>query len=345
MSPSRQSHYEVLGVRPGAKPSDIVRAHDRLLAEFRNPATPPDSRREALVGEAFAVLSDAARRKDYDASLADAPSTPKSRRPALIAGAVVAVAGAAAYFLLTPGTPPAAAGRAIKDIQADASRSIGRVQVIDLSGKATATGIAFTVANGVMATTCEGLGPGAQVTVNIPPRSIPARVAMSDEALGLCRLVVDGAGSWPLAIKGAAPQPGEKVYAAGVDAAGEVVLAEGVVKRVFREGNADVIEAGVPVAAAIGGRPLLDAWGRVLAFATAAQPGGAARHLLMPDAWAMEPPKEAPPPPVPAPAPAPAESPPGTAPLPGPSGILSAPPDKVEEMARKARAPKVPGDL
>ena len=73
---------------------------------------------------------------------------------------------AAAYFLLTPGTPPAAAGRAIKEIQADVSRSIGRVQSIDLSGKATATGIGFTVAKGVMVTTCEGIAPGAQVTVS-----------------------------------------------------------------------------------------------------------------------------------------------------------------------------------
>lgn len=346
MSQSRQSHYEVLGVRSDAKPSDIVRARDRLAAEFRNPATPPNPRREDLVAEAFAVLSDAARREAYDASLAEAVPASRRRRPVLVAGAVVAVAAAAAYFVLTPGSPPVAAGRATQEIQADVSRSVGRVQAIELSGKATATGIAFTVAKGVMATTCEGLAPGAQVTVSIPPRSIPARVARTDETLGLCQLVVDGAGSWPLAIKGVSPKAGEKVYAAGVDAAGEVVLAEGVVKRVVREGNTEYIEASVPVAPAIGGRPLLDAWGRVLAFATAAQPGGVARHVLMPDEWSREPPKEAPPPPAPAPVPAPAESaPPAAAPLPGPSGILSAPPDKVEEMARKARAPKVPGDL
>ena len=169
---------------------------------------------------------------------------------------------------------------------------------------------------------------------------------MTDDALGLCKLVVEGAGSWPLAIKGVVPKVGDKVYAAGVDAAGEVVLAEGVVKRVLTEGRTEVIEASVPVAPGIGGRPLLDVWGRVLAFATAAQPGGAARHVLMPDDWTREPPKEAPPPSAPAPAPAPAESPPGAAPLPGPSGILSAPPDKVEEMARKARPQsRVPGDL
>ncbi len=351
MSQPRQSHYEILGVRPDAATSAIGRAHDRLQAQFRDPATPPDPRRESLVAEAYAVLSDAARRKAYDASLADAPSTPQSRRPVLTAGAVVAVAaaGAAAWFLLMPGKPAAPEGRAVKEILSDVARSVGRVQAIDMSGKATATGIAFTVANGVMATTCEGIAPGAQVTVDIPPRSIPARVAMTDEARGLCKLVVDGAGSWPLAIKGVSPKVGDKVYAAGVDAAGEVVLVEGVVKRVASEGNAEIIEASVPVAPAIGGRPLLDTWGRVLGVATAAQPGGAARHVLMPDVWAKELPKDAPPPPAPAlePAPAPsaAEPPPGAAPLPGPSGILSAPPAKVEEMARKARAPKVPGDL
>ena len=346
MSHPRQSHYDVLGVRPDAKPSEIVRAHDRLEAEFRKASTPPDPRREVLVREAFEVLSDATRRSAYDASLAVTVSAPGRSRVALVAGiAGLAIAGVGAYFAFAPDAPQANPGRPVHEIRADVSRSVGRVQVIELSGKTTTTGLAFTVAEGVMATTCDGLSPGAQVTVIIPPRSIPARVAMSDEALGLCKLVVEGAGSWPLAIKGVAPKPGEKVYAAGVDAAGEVVLAEGVVRRVLREGNAEVIEASVPVAAAIGGRPLLDTWGRVLAFATAAQPGGAARHLLMPDEWSREPPKEAQPPP-PEPAPAPAESAvPGAAPLPGPSGILSAPPDKVEEMARKARAPTVPGDI
>jgi len=352
MSQPRQTHYEILAVRADARPGDIARAHDRLAAEFRNPATPPDPRREALVAEAFAVLSDPARRKAYDAALAEAASTPKSRRPALIAGAVAAIAAVAAYFLLSPGAPKAPEGRAAKEILADVSRSVGRVQAIDLSGKSTATGVAFTVASGAMATTCEGLVPGSQVTVFIPPRSIPARLSTADERLGLCRLVVDGAGSWPLAIKGVSPKVGEKVYAAVVDAAGEVALAEGVVKRVQSEGGVEYIEASVPVAPAIGGRPRLDAWGRVLAVATAAQPGGSARHVLMPDTWSREAPREAPPAPTPSPAPAPApvpapadSAPPATAPLPGPSGILSAPPDKVEEMARKARAPKVPGDL
>jgi hypothetical protein len=351
MSHPRETHYDTLGIRADARSADIQRAHDRLTAEFRKATTPPDARREARVRDAYAVLSDAALREAYDASLAQAEPAPDRRRATLVAGIVVVLlAGAVAYYILAPGSPPANAGRPAKEIHADVSRSIGRVQVVDPSGKAAITGFAFTVASGVMATTCDGIAPGAQVMVSIAPRSIPARVAMSDETLGLCKLAVDGAGSWPLAVKGVPPRVGEKVYAAGVDAAGEVVLIEGVVKRVSTEGKREYVDASVPAAPAIGGRPLLDVWGRVLAVATAAQPGGAVRHVLVPDVWTRELPREAPPEPAqtaaPPPAAAPAQSPPETATVPGTPAILSAPPERPGDLATKIRPPpKVPGDL
>jgi hypothetical protein len=65
-----------------------------------------------------------------------------------------------------------------------------------------------------------------------------------------------------------------------------VVLVEGKVKRVVTEAQARIVEAGVPVAAGMGGRPLLDVQGRVVAVATASQPAGDARHVAVPAGWA-----------------------------------------------------------
>lgn len=288
MKAPRETLYDVLGIPRDAKRGEIVRACQRLAAELRQDTTPPDRRREARIHEAFEVLTDETRRAEYDGTLVLATRNPDRRRIGVIAGVVAALAAVAAYLFLAQGAPSAKAGRTVKEIQADVVSSVGRVRSIDLSGKAVSTGLAFTVAKGVMATTCEGLAPGAQVVVTIGARAVPARIASVDEGLGLCTLAVDGAGSWPLPLVGAEPKVGDKVYAAGVNAAGEVVLTDGVVKRVATDAHVRIVEAAVPAATGDGGRPLLDINGRVVGVATAAQPGGAVRHVMVPSEWAGE---------------------------------------------------------
>jgi hypothetical protein len=177
------------------------------------------------------------------------------------------------------------ATRPVAEIHAEASRSVGRMQAFDLSGRSVATGIAFAVAPGVMATACEGLAPGAQVVVRVGTRDVPARLEAADEALGLCRLAVDGAASWPLP-GGPAPRAGDTVYAVGLNGAGEVELAPGQVKRVFAQGDRSVVEASVPLPAGHGGRPLLDADGRLVAAAVASPAGGAPVNVALPAGWA-----------------------------------------------------------
>lgn len=287
-----RTHYDTLGVSPDARPAEIARAHERLVAEFALDTTPPDPRREALIAEAFAVLSDPGRRAGYDRSLAtqEARPAPPDRRKAIAIGAVAAVVVAAlgTWFLAGGSPAPAVAGRPVAEIQAEAARSVGRMRAVEMSGKVVANGIAFAVAKGLMATSCEGLAPGTQVVVTIGTREVAARIDSVDEALGLCRLAVDGAGSWPLATGGAAPRAGDKLYAAGVNAAGEVELVPATVKRVFAEGGRTLVEASVAPAPDSGGRPLLDAGGKVVAAAIGAPSGKAAMHVAIPPGWATE---------------------------------------------------------
>lgn len=290
MAPVPRTFYDALGVDRDARPSEIRRAYDRLVAEFDLDTTPPDPRREALIREAFAVLSDPQRRAEYDRSLetSAAEPRPKGGRRAIAIGAAAAVAAVVALAALLFGgrsPAPTVAAKPVAEILAEASRSVGRMQAFELSGNPVATGVAFAVAPGVMATACQGLAPGAQVVVRIGSREVPARLDAADEALGLCRLAVDGAGSWPLP-GGPVPRAGDKVYAVGLSGAGEVQLAQAQVKRVFPEGGHSVVDAGIAVPAGHGGRPLLDAGGRIVAAAVSPPGGGTAVHVVIPQGWA-----------------------------------------------------------
>lgn len=65
------THYDVLGVAPGATVEEIQRAY-RLLALRHHPDVAPDADQSAMaaINGAWEVLGDAARRRSYDASLA-----------------------------------------------------------------------------------------------------------------------------------------------------------------------------------------------------------------------------------------------------------------------------------
>src|SRR5438132_896189 len=80
-----------------------------------------------------------------------------------------------------------------------------------MSGDSKPVGIAFAIDNGVMVTSCHGIAPGALLTVKINPRILPARVSMTDEGLGLCKLDVSTAGTTPLAISGTEARAGDTV--------------------------------------------------------------------------------------------------------------------------------------
>jgi trypsin-like peptidase len=189
--------------------------------------------------------------------------------------------GAGLYFYLRPGPPPAPEGKPLQEVLNAVIPAVGRLQAIDMSGQATAVGVAFAVEEGVLVTSCHGISPNAQLNVNLAPRTIPARITLSDPALGLCKLEVAGAGSWPLAVGAAPPKAGDRVYAALITAQGEVAVREVKVTRV-----AEVIEVAVTLPPAHGGAPLLDVHGRVVAVAVAkTSEGHAASYVPISASW------------------------------------------------------------
>lgn len=281
--------YDALGLTRTAAQSDIIRTYRRLSAELKSEASAPNPRREALIHEAYEVLSDPQKRAAYDRSLQQAKfhGNERGRGPARKWGVLVAALGAAAgiaYYFMRPQAQHQAPGASLQEIQAAAALSVGRVNRIDMSGARSTLGTAVAIEEGVMMAPCEGIGPGAQILVRIPPRDIPAQVRSADESTGLCRLAVSGAGSWPLGISGQVPRVGDKVYAANLNPLGEVVVAAREVRRVVAGANGAVIETTPGGAAPADGSPLLDAQGRVVAIALKGV------HTTLPAAWIVDPP-------------------------------------------------------
>lgn len=66
---SEQDHYEVLGVAPDASEEEIREAYRRLAFQYhpdRNRGSRDAASRMKGINEAYAILSDAAKRRDYD---------------------------------------------------------------------------------------------------------------------------------------------------------------------------------------------------------------------------------------------------------------------------------------
>ena len=295
MANQNPTYYELLGVKPGAKHNDIHLAYNRKVRAARRDDAIPDLKYETKLHEAFAVLSDLDKRDAYDKQLAAARLKPSfGRKGAAIAAVFTAALGGGIYYYTLKKPADEAArqpGKSKEEIAAAATTAMGRLQAMDMGGQVKNAGVAFAIDSGVMVTSCEHIAPNMQLTVNMMPRMVPARLVMTDEALGLCKLEVDGAGSWPLSVSSAESRAGDVIYGTSVNAVGEVVLTEGRVKRVAvgERGN-KLIESTIPADKAPDGAPLLDIYGRVVAVAT--QSAGQDRHVVIPPAW-TDPPKPA----------------------------------------------------
>jgi hypothetical protein len=291
---ARGDYYQVLGISRGARTAEVSAAYTRLLAEFAKDTTPPDPQRESLLRVARDVLSDPARRAAYDAELAAAPTPAKRARGkaqaprnmviAIAAIAVVAAAAVATIFAMRPKADAPLKARAVEDLRRALAGSVSPIITYDISGKATPAGLAWVIEDRAMIANCRRLPPGVQLMVTSGTKAVPARVTLADESLGLCKILTDAYVGEPIAVSGAAPAIGAKVYATVLGAAGEVGLAETKVAKVADAPSGKAIQAALEAQPGGNGGPLLDAQGRVIGVATL-QLDGSTLHHAVPAAW------------------------------------------------------------
>ncbi|MCY3861559.1 MAG: J domain-containing protein [bacterium] len=100
-----RSHYDVLGVSPGAKPDAIRLAYLRQARRWHPDRPTGDAERMRAVNEAWEVLGDSRSRAAYDRKLArSAPRPPGSPRPAGVPRQPGSPRPASSHR--TAGTPP-----------------------------------------------------------------------------------------------------------------------------------------------------------------------------------------------------------------------------------------------
>jgi hypothetical protein len=340
----KQTLYGILELPRDAKQTDIVRCYRRLAAEMQKETAAPNPRRAQLIREAYEVLSDPQRRAAYDESLrgpgflgVGGSDKPQRKWAMLVAGVALAL-GALYYF--TIGSPPeprrAAHVLSPKEVHTAASVSVGRVNRVEMSGARSNLGTAVAVEEGVMMAPCRGIDPGAQILVRIPPRDLPAQLRKLDEKTGLCRLAVSGGGSWPLPMTALVPNVGDAIYAANLNALGEVVISPGVVKKVVRTSTGTVVIDSTALAGPpVDGSPLLDAEGRIVAIALNG------KHTTLPREWIVdEPIRRRPPPEAPAPREIPEDAPAAaTADEKARARLERMPPDRREAVEKAFRPP------
>ncbi len=285
----KDSLYEVLGVYRSSSAREIERAYRRLRAELEKDAAPPE--RLTLVREAHEVLSDPQRRAAYDASLkSDEFLRPESARrtpPAVKWVPILAIAVAILLGLWFLFRSSDEGERIPAEIVAAAAPSVGRVHVIELSGRATPHANAFAIDNGVMLSTCQGFRANTQVVVKFGSRTASAQVSRSDPKRNLCRLTVVDAGSWPLGINAAGPKPGDKAYTVSTSPTGETQLVDVKVRALLPLDGGQAIELSVPVEPSQSGGPLLDTRGRVIGVLTT-QHGFVGKGIALPAKWVQD---------------------------------------------------------
>jgi serine protease Do len=321
MAQTKKTLYDILGVARDANAIDIGLAHQRCSAEFQR-AVPQDPGAEALLHEAFEVLNDPARRAAYDASLVTADERaaaaqqaepdlviedePAGRRipwPAIAAGAVVVLA--ILYFALRPDRlpdpdvkqpqpvaaapkpppPPQSQALAAADILRQASSASGKLVIVEMSGRSTPLGIAVAIEPNAMITTCHGIQAGGKLVVVAGTEVYAADLAITDETFGLCKLSVAGMNAKPFPIATDEPRAGDRIFAVGMNAAGQLAATEGTIKRLVASANGTVLELSVPIAPTASGGGVFDPYGRLVGIATTPHTYGADLHVALPASW------------------------------------------------------------
>jgi hypothetical protein len=310
MAQPKKTLYEILGVPRDADALDIKLAHERRSTEMRR-AVPPDPSGEAMVQQAFEVLSNEKRRAAYDAQLLTAAERSaaseqattdleigeeepaKRKLPILPIVGVAIVCAVIAFFVFRsapepkpeklvaaskPVAPPPPQPRTSLEVLGASATSVGRVMVYSMSGGATPIGLAASTEPATMVTTCHAIPAGGKLVVSVGKDQFPADLTITDETLDLCRLSVPGFTTPPLKLSTEEPKAGDKIFLFALDAKGELVAAEGTVKSL----RGSLIEITTPVASNSTGGAVFDRYGALLGIATAAHNQGPNVHIAIP---------------------------------------------------------------
>ena len=304
----KRSLYDILGVQRDAMAIDIGVAYKKRLAEMeRRPGTDPQEialvreayhiLRQPKEREAYdASLITREEREEAKAHgapdlvlEADDEETLKGRgrKRAILAVAIIAFAIVAALVLsrmgsdrsappapiaadkvAAPPPPPPPRTRDATEILGIAAPVIAGIVAYDISGKPQPAGNGVLVAPDAIVTTCHALPASATIVARVGVESVPATVAIFDEDLDLCRLMITPVSARPIVPNVEEPKAGDKVFVVGYHQEGVLSVVESKVTAVRAANAARLIDLSVTVPAGASGGGLFDAYGRLVGVLT-----------------------------------------------------------------------------
>lgn len=325
MAASKQSLYEILGIAQDANDLDIGLAHQRRMLELQRavPQDPSqiayvtqafevlsNPKRRAAYDASLVTQQEkaaaAAQSAAPDLMLEPEEDEEITRRRKVLLPAGIGIALVVAIIIVIrmtqhaeppkpppepvveapkPPPPPPPQPLSQQQMMLNASQAAGRVLSYDMSGRADPLGLAVAVEPGAFVTTCHGIPAGSQLVVRTGQESRSATLTVTDEQLDLCKLSVPGFDAKPLAISDADPRPGDKVYALGANAKGDLAITEGTVKSLRSTPAGKVIELSFPVSKTGSGGAVFDTFGRVIGIATTPHSYGPGIEVALPAAW------------------------------------------------------------
>lgn len=270
--------YEVLGVKPDAKTTDITRAYKRITTQLASETAAPDPRLAARAKVAYETLSDPAKRDEYDRSLrAAAVKRPARRWTGAVVGVatlIAAVAVASMYFSRTK-EAEAAAPLPSAQILAMGEQLSLPLEETRVSGEVAKAGVAVATGKNQVVTPCHTLAAGSQILLGSGARATRADMARADAERDICLLRTSDANEVVAKLRMSDPGTSEKVYTVVRAGAKPTELREGHVKRVITDPKGNKAYEVVMPGAIPNGSPLLDGWGNVLGIFTSPHDFGA----------------------------------------------------------------------
>jgi serine protease Do len=321
----KRTLYEILGVERDANAIDIGMAYKSRLGALKNsPNADPNDL--TLLNEAYHILCMPNERAAYDARLLTAAERAEAAQNAGSPDLVVdsgeadgepiwknkwALGGAGFVLLIAifwafrsapkPPVEKAIAPRIVaappvvvapqvarsgEDLFADLSRSIARITVFDVGGRAVGIGSGVVIGPSTLITNCHVATAGGTLAVRIGNEALTANVEVADEEYDLCRLSVTGL-SAPAVTLGSVEtlKSGQRVYAIGAPAGLDLTISDGIVSALRDVPQGKIIQTTAPISPGSSGGGLFDAYGRLVGIMTFQHRYGQNLNFAIPADW------------------------------------------------------------
>lgn len=276
--PKRATLYDVLGVKPDAKTTDITRGYKKIVSKLESIDAAPDPRLAARAKVAYETLSDPDKRDEYDKSLRVAATKKPARRAAALAAGIAALVAAAivASMYATRSKEAEAAGPLTAGQILALGESVALpMEETRISGEVAHTGVAVATGKYEMVTPCHTLAAGAQILVGTGAKATHADMERADVERDICMLRVKDSNDVVAKLRGSDPVAGEKVYTVVRMGPKPSELREGHVSRVLPDAKGGKAYEIVVPGTIPNGSPLLDARGNIVGIVTSPHDFGA----------------------------------------------------------------------